>query len=472
MSSGWSERLRLGFVPRLALWYALLFVLSATALLATTYLLLARSLEAQDHRVLESTVARYAGEYELGGLRALERTIAADSAEGLHERLLVRVVSRQAEVVYLDLPPSWSHFDLGALDRPFSSRFAWIALRDPSRQAVLEVGTMRLPDGLTVQVGRSSAVRDEMLRHFRSQAAAVLGLIVVVGLLGGALLTHLGLTPVRALETMVRGIIGTGRLEARVAETPGRDPLNRLGGLVNKMLARIERLVAGMRRALDNVAHDLRTPLTRLRNIAEAGVLASGSEAKHEALVRVLDEVDRVTATLAALIDISEAEAGAMALHREPVRLAEVVAESISLYEDAAQDKGLALGAAVDPDLSVSADRVRLRQVLANLIDNAVKYTPPGGEVKVAAHRTGPDVVVEVRDTGGGIAAGDLPHVWDRLYRGDASRSERGLGLGLSLVKAVVERHGGQVAVTSSPGAGSVFSLSLPAVPDVPGDEA
>jgi signal transduction histidine kinase len=471
MSSSWTERLPVGLVPRLALWYALLFVLSAVALLAATYLLLARSLEAQDHRVLESMVARYAGEYELGGLPALERTIAADSAEGLHERLLVRVVGRQTEVVYFALPPGWSHFDLAALDRSLSAQSTWLTLRNPSDRAVLEVATMRLPDGLTVQVGRSSAVRDEVLRHFRSQAAAVLGLIAVVGLIGGALLTYLGLTPVRALETTVRGIIGTGRLEARVAVAPGRDPLSRLGALVNEMLARIERLVAGMRRALDNVAHDLRTPLTRLRNIAEAGVLASGSEAKHEALVRVLDEVERVTATLAALIDISEAETGAMALRREPVHLAGVVAESVSLYEDAAQDKGLALGATVDPALVVSADRVRLRQVFANLIDNAVKYTPAGGEVRVMAHRAGPDVVVEVHDTGSGIAADDLPHVWDRLYRGDASRSERGVGLGLSLVKAVVERHGGRVAVTSSPGAGSVFSLSLPAAPDVPGDE-
>jgi signal transduction histidine kinase len=472
MSSRCSEPLRLAFTSRLSVWYALLFVLSASALLGSTYLLLRRSLEAQDHRVLEAMVARYAGEYALGGRAALERAIAADSAEGLHERLLVRVVTRETEVVYFDLPPGWSSFDLTSLDRSSASPSDWLVLRHPADRTVLEVATARLPDGLTVQLGRSSAVRDEVLRHFRSQAAAILGLIALIASLGGALLTHVGFAPVRALQTTVRDIIGTGRLEARVSGVDGTDPLNQLGGLVNEMLARIERLVVGMQRTLDNVAHDLRTPLTRLRNLAEAGVLTGDVEAKHEALVRTLDEVERVTGTLTALIDISEAEAGAMTLHREPVRVAEVVAEATSLYEDVAQDKGVALHVTLDQDLVALADRVRLRQVLANLIDNAVKYTPPGGEARITARRGASDVVVEVHDTGCGIDARDLPHVWDRLYRGDASRSERGLGLGLSLVKAVVECHGGHVWATSSPGTGSVFSFSLPAAPGVPGDEA
>ena len=154
-----------------------------------------------------------------------------------------------------------------------------------------------------------------------------------------------------------------------------------------------------------------------------------------------------------------------MTLHREPLSLAVIVSQAISLHEDEADDRGVALAANVDPSLSLSADRTRLRQVLANLIENAVKYTNPGGRVTIDTAATDDQVVVTVRDTGIGIAAADLPYVWDRLYRADTSRSARGLGLGLSLVKAIVEAHGGRVTASATPGQGSAFSISLPVEP-------
>ena len=162
-------------------------------------------------------------------------------------------------------------------------------------------------------------------------------------------------------------------------------------------------------------------------------------------------------------MDISEAETGTMRLALGAVSLREVADEAVALYADEAEEKGVALRPAIDPAVHVHGDPTRLRQVLANLIENAVKYTPAGGRVDVEAEARGGAVTASVRDTGPGIEAEDLPFVWDRLYRGDASRSARGVGLGLSLVKAIVEAHGGTVAVDSTPGRGSVFSLTLPA---------
>lgn len=463
MSSRWSDRLRYALGLRLALWYGVLFVAGAGAMVALTYLLLARSLEARDRELVEATLERYVTEYRDRGLDALNETISADSAEGRHERLLVRVRGRHGEAIFFNVPPGWDEFDLSGLDDvPASATPAWMRLPDLRGRSVLEVASARLSDGTLVQVGRSSAAREETLEHFRSRVLLVFLSILTVAVGGGALLTCVGLAPLRALTATVRTIVQTGRIDARVPVGRTGDMLDELGVLVNGMLDRIEGLVGGMREALDNVAHDLRTPLTRLRGVAEAALASDDPDAAREALVRTVEEAERVTTMLTALMDISEAERGAMRLVRRPVPLAAVVADACDLYADLAEEKDIALEARVPP-LVLDVDEARVRQVLANLIDNAVKYTPAGGRVWIEARAEGPAVVVEVGDTGIGIAAAELPRVWERFYRGDASRSARGLGLGLSLVKAIVEAHGGRVTARSTPGQGSVFAVTLPA---------
>jgi len=208
----------------------------------------------------------------------------------------------------------------------------------------------------------------------------------------------------------------------------------------------------------------LRTPIARLRGRAEQALLATPDLDRYrEALEDTVEEADRVSSLLTALMDISEAEAGAMRLEREQVNVARVLQDTASLYEDLADDKGVTLMVEPPEDVHVSADYARLRQALANLLDNAVKYTPPGGAITLTGRADASEVVFEVRDTGAGIPLVEQSRIWDRLYRGDAGRTERGLGLGLSLVKAVVEAHGGRAEVVSAPGAGSTFRIVLPA---------
>lgn len=445
---------------RLALWYAAIFSASVLVIALFAYWLLARSLTSRDHDLIRFKLADYASRYDTDGLDGLAGAVAAERASGSEDRVFVRLVGPNAQILLTSLPRAWGAYALEDLGNGEGWRFV------PARGAPvrLEVSGRRLRDGTILQVGRTTLERERLLRQVRALLGAVLVSVVVIGLAGGGALTWQAFRPVRALLETLRHITDTGRLDARVPVGGRRDVLSELARVSNAMLGRIESLVTGMRGALDAVAHDLRTPIARIRARAEQALLSPADPERYrEALADTVEESDRVSALLTTLMDISEAEAGVMRLQPARVDAATVLRETLELYEDLADARRVTL-AVVPPDaaLAVHADYARLRQALANLVDNAIKYTPEGGAVTLTARQRPDGVAFEVRDTGPGIPAAQQPRVWDRLYRGEAGQRERGLGLGLSLVRAVVEAHGGHADVHSTPGEGSVFTLVFP----------
>jgi signal transduction histidine kinase len=459
MFSKWAERVSQALGLRLAAWYLGTFLASTLVIGGLTYSMLATLLESRDHDIIQSTLREYGTRYQAGGLPALARAIEIEQRSGSREPLFVRVVGPFADVLLYSLPETWGAFDLSELGGPPND--VWSQVRARDRNAVLEVATINVGGGAVLQVGKTSEARDQLLATFRRVLMLGAGAALLIGVIGGVFLTRSTLKPLRDLRDTVRRILQTGQTDDRVPVYGTEDTVDELSTLFNAMLARITTLIHGMRNALDHVAHDLRTPITRLRVTAEAALASNDPARYREALSDCLEESERVSSMLTTLMDISEADTGTMKLHMAPVPMAKLVSEVTELYEDAAEDAGVLLQSQVPADLVVNADRDRLRQALANLVDNAIKYTPRGGRVDVSAAMEGPSVVIRVSDTGPGISEQDLPRIFDRLYRGDQSRATRGLGLGLSLVRAYVQAQGGSVNVESKPGAGSTFTIRL-----------
>jgi two-component system, OmpR family, sensor histidine kinase BaeS len=294
-------------------------------------------------------------------------------------------------------------------------------------------------------------------------AAAVVALLALAGT---ALLSRRVLRPIGTL-TAASQRVGAGDLSLRVPVS-GRDELAQLARSFNRMADSLQRGEERQRRLVADVAHELRTPLANLRGYLEAlkdGVIPPGSElfaSLHEEAVlqqRIVDDLQ----------DLALAEAGALAYHRTRIDLAELLETCRAAHQAAAGAAGVALHVQADGPVIVTADPDRLRQVIGNLLANALRATPAGGSVTLSAARPvdGAATVV-VRDTGTGIAAADLPHVFDRFWRADPARGRAtgGAGLGLAIARQIVTDHGGHIAADSHPGTGTVVTITLPASPD------
>jgi len=451
----------LGF--RLTLWYAVVFIVSSLTVFVFAYFHHFSTVQRKEGEIIQSKLSEYAARYHEEGIDAI-REVSLERYTNKPVRFLIRVAGTDNNTLFLSVPDSWPNFDLQRLQtREVKETRGWIYLKAKDDEDMLEIGSILLHDGNLLQVGKSTEDWEELLENFLLVFASIMTPLILLSLIGGIFLAFRALRPLRSFISTINVINQTGRIDARVPRRHTGDEFDELGCLFNSMLDKIESLIKGMRAVLDNAAHDIRTPMTRLRGVAEMALQSHRShEASQEALADCLEESERVLTILNTLMDISEAETGLMRLHFQTVDVSEVIENVVELYRDVAADKQITISTVVPKELCLPADYGRLQQVLANLLDNAIKYTPDSGRVEIAAHQRQQQVVVRVEDTGVGISPDELPKIWDRLYRGDQSRSQRGLGLGLSLVKATVQAHGGLVEVTSIPQTGSLFVIYLP----------
>lgn len=450
---------------RLAVIYLALFAASAITLLAYVYWNTAGFLARQTDEAVEAEITGLAEQYRQGGLPLLVHTVIQRSRDPGQSLYLVLDPAGRVLAGTLDARPA---IDVGA-DGWFDFDYNRKTL-DGTEVKAARARAFYLPEGYYLLVGRDVQERREIENLITNALIWAIGMTVALGLAGGLFMSRNMLARVDDINKSSRDIMD-GDLSQRLPIAGTGDELDQLGRNLNAMLDQIEALMTGMRQVTDNIAHDLRSPLNRLRNRLEVTLMQEASPADYRhALERTIAEADNLLGTFNALLMIARAEAGSLREAMTAVDLAAIVMDAADLYEPVAEESGLKLQVEVQEGLQIRGNRELLSQATANLIDNALKHgLPKAGEaeriITVSAMpdpaRPGRGVVLAVADRGIGIPAGERHHVLERFVRLEASRNTPGSGLGLSLVAAVVRLHGGQIELEDN-NPGLKVNLHLP----------
>lgn len=453
---------------RLSALYLLLFSLVAVVLVYYMTSLSVRAIAQQTQATIEEEAVELGGFYERGGLPALVRALERRSLQPGANLYLIADANGQplAGNVGALAPgvldkPGWT-------ERPFRyERLSEDAEAEKRKDHHALALVIRLPNKMLLLVGRDLGEPEKIRAVVRRSLGFALGMMAFGGFLIWFFVGRTALKRIDEVSAASRRIMG-GDLTGRLPVTGAGDEFDRLSENLNAMIARIANLNEGLRQVSDNIAHDLKTPLTRLRNRAESALAGKNSSADYRAAIeQTIAESDDIIRNFNAILMISRIEAGSQARNFEPVDLAATVADVVELYEPAAEEAGVALSLAKIEPARLSGNRELIGQALSNVVDNAIKYSAGHGDapeivVGLAVEAGAP--VIRVADSGPGIPAIDRERVTERFVRLEKSRTRPGSGIGLSLAKAVMTFHGGRLELSSrdpAQGDGSGLSVAM-----------
>ena len=321
-----------------------------------------------------------------------------------------------------------------------------------------------------IVLGRSYIERNRMMEDFTRYYSILLPLMILSASVVGWFVAGRALSPVNDVAGTAQRITGSN-LSAEIPLRGANDELDRLIEAFNRMIERLNATFIQTRQFSTDVSHELRTPLTAIRGQLEVALMSATTPVQYqEAILNALEDVERLSKTIRALLLLSQAESGQLALQLEKLDFVALVADMVEQFQIPAEGAGLTLSADLPPECALEADRIQVERLVSNLLSNSVKYTPEGGSIRVALHDLGTHAEFVLEDNGLGISPDHLPHIFDRFYRvpnagHGASSPERGLGLGLSFVAWIVKAHRGKIAVQSTPGKGTCFTIALPKNP-------
>ena len=451
---------------RLTLWYVLLLAIILAAFSAGIYVTLRHNLYANLDDSLETRADDLLAIIRFDGDRP---TLAgAVSEEGQEEgEQFIRVFGPSGLLTFDTSPPAGAvAIDRGSVEKAFAREaHSRDASADGEGYRVRTVPIER--DGRVggvLEVGRSLDDVFDTLRTLLVILAIAYPVTLVVASFGGAFLAGRALSPIDRLTRLARQISAEDlgkRLDLQLPD----DEVGRLARTFDEMIARLDGAFRRQRQFTADASHELRTPLTAMKGQVEVALSRSRDAAAYRQVLQTVNEdVDRMIRLVGSLLTLARADAGQIALSMEPVNVSELIAAAVEQALPLAEERGIALNTAPGPVVAIRADEGLLLQLLLNMLDNAIKYTPSGGDVTAGWRVAEQQVEVWVRDSGVGIASEDLPHVFDRFYRVDKARSraEGGTGLGLAISRWIAEAHGGSISVQSAPGQGATFTITLP----------
>ncbi|HSN51400.1 MAG TPA: HAMP domain-containing sensor histidine kinase [Woeseiaceae bacterium] len=425
--------------------YAVMLAISTAAVALFLYWSTIGFLQRQTDQAIEIEIAGLRETYRTQGLNGLSRVIGdrirtGDDAEAIYmfadNRLQPLAGNLEAWPLLVATEEGWYRFQLESNGQ-----------RTTARARVLQ-----LREGLVLLVGRDISDLNRLLTLAGGALFWSAGLMIALAMVGGVFMSRRVLGRIENINETTRRIIN-GDFSQRVTTRGTRDEYDQLADNLNEMLERIEALMSDMRHVGDSIAHDLRTPLTRLRQALEATAETHDADEMREGIGAAIDDTDRLLSTFSALLRIARLESGAIRIRNDVVHLPELVSDALELYSVMAEERNIRITTELATDSRVMGDRDLVFQLIVNLLDNAIKYTPAGGCIRVCLVSGEQSVVLSVADTGPGIPADQLDKVTHRFYRVDASRHRAGSGLGLSLVRAVAEHHGAELRLSNlSPG--------------------
>ncbi|HWA31512.1 MAG TPA: ATP-binding protein [Rhizomicrobium sp.] len=431
-----APRLFRTFAFRIVFIYIAIFAVSAAGLVAFTYWNTKRALDAQTDQTIDAEIIGLSEQYQRLGLGGLADVIMSRSARGTASLYLLTDMQHRPIAGNLDGWPQIIYRPNSFVEFNYERRVGGVTTLRRARGRVFS-----LTGGFQLLVARDIHERHETVRLFNTTLPWSVLLMLFLGVVGGALMSRNVLARLDSINAVSREIMA-GDLSRRVPVRGTGDEFDTLAANLNRMLDRIERLMHGMRDVTDSVAHDLRTPLNRLRNRIEGTLRRMPPDSpQYEEIESAAEEVDRLITTFNALLLIAEAEAGMAREAMSPLDLREVVEGIAELYTPLAEEKSLTLEVSPSGEAMIAGNRSLISQALANLVDNAIKYTPVGGKIGVSIENTPQGVALIVADSGAGIPEEHRARVLDRFVRLEASRNSPGTGLGLSLVVAVAKLH-------------------------------
>jgi len=429
---------------RLSLLYVVIFVISMVAVLGFVYLATAGNML----RITDETIQRefddLLDEYKHGGTKKLQAAILArvhDDQVGGWGYLLADEAYR----------PIAGNLPIWPVEATQTGRWMHFTVTRRAEQYTMRALSLQLSNGQLLLVGMDIRPAEKFKATMIQAALWGAALTMLLGALGGYLMSR---NMLRRLDVLTKGAerIMRGNLTLRMPVVGSDDEFDRLAETLNSMLQEIERLIASIRGVTTNLAHDLRSPLTRIKSRVELALVAdSDAEKLRQEMQYTILETDQLLRTFNALLSIAEAEGGAARANMKPLDLYEIAQDVADLYRPMAEDRGLTLDLIGTAGAQITGHRQLLLQALLNLVDNAIKYTSQG-KVTIAVLREGENAALAVTDTGAGIPAEDRTRVLEQFVRLDPARTTRGNGLGLSLVAAIVRLHGAALELLDNPG--------------------